>query len=210
MPNFFCVQSHLPTEEDGSSPSSSDWTVSVVLPFLASLPALSLAWLLSAAVFATCCNEGGEEEEGPIGWGAGTGMFNLPSILRFPTDFLLPLPYEAGPFPSFSDVKLFQPRHLPPLPLTRFFGIFQPPPFPLTHFPSKRPAPRKSWHDPLCYFPKLLHHDLLASAFVLYWVEVGQRYPASFCSSSPVTFGSSLFCTTASLQRAHFFSGTQR
>ena len=96
-------------------------------------------------------------------WGAGTGVFNLPSSSGHPTDSIIHSPGKAGVFPSFSGVTSF-----------------------LAYPPS---SPPYDWS--LLVVPKLAAYhsfDLLAFAFVLYGIKPKQCCISSFSSSLAVTF----------------------
>ena len=78
---------------------------------LHSLPALSLAKLLTASGFHAYSNE-----RGPLQlfiWGAGTGVFNFISSSVVPTESIINSPDNAAVFPSFSSTTTFLASYIP-------------------------------------------------------------------------------------------------
>ena len=100
---------HIPEGEDGFTLPKLDSSVSITTSLFHSLPSLSLAKLLTASTFHASSNE-----EGPLQIlrsGAVSGVFNLTSSSRIPTDFIITSPDKAAAFPYFFYVtkRFFSP-----------------------------------------------------------------------------------------------------
>ena len=131
--NNVCIKPHIPECEDGFTLSSSDSSVSVTFLLFHLLPVLSLAKLLTAAVFHASSNEGGilqlfriptYDVGRPLHASKLVSLFNLIYHLGLPTDYIITSPYKYGAIPSFSDTKThFRLIRSPPFLWHIFIGL---------------------------------------------------------------------------------------
>ena len=95
------IKLHIPEGEDGFTLPSFESSVSFTISLLHSLPALSLAALITEAGFHAFSKEG--EHLRIFKWGAGTGLFNLTSSSVLPNDSIITSPGKDVLFTSFSE-----------------------------------------------------------------------------------------------------------
>ena len=125
---------------------------------------VTITGLLLKAGFDICSKKRGYDEEKGIVWGAGTGVFNLPSSLGLPTDSIITYPDKYGVFLSFFDMTHFLASYFPSPSSDTFY---------LASYPSYPPSELSLSY----YLPNYLNFNatdslyLLAFAFVLYGIE---------------------------------------
>ena len=116
--NKICIKPHIREGEDGFTLPSSDSSVYVTILLLRSLPALSLATLITASIFHASSNEGGPLQI--FRWIAVTGLFSLTYSSGLPTDSIIISLDKAAVFPSFSDSTTFLASSVPSPPPDTF------------------------------------------------------------------------------------------